>query len=316
MEIGKVYEGPVTKILDFGALINLLPGKDGLLHISQIAHERVEKVTDYLSEGQIVKVKVLETDEKGRVKLSMKALAERPAGMEFQDRPPREDRGDRGDRRERSDRGDRGDRGDRRAARRHERTPRFENNERAPEPQAEQAVEHRPPAQDDGPRRALKVDAGRWQRCRRGDTMKAIEITTFGAPEVLRVVERPDPVAGAGELLIRVAASGVNRPDVLQRKGHYPVPPGASDLPGLEIAGEIVAGDAAALARAGFKIGDHVCALVAGGGYAELCVAPVANACRCPRAGATSKRRACPRPSSPSGPTSSSAAACRRARPC
>ena len=79
VEIGKVYEGPVTKILDFGALINLLPGKDGLLHISQIAHERVEKVTDYLSEGQIVKVKVLETDEKGRIKLSMKALLERPA---------------------------------------------------------------------------------------------------------------------------------------------------------------------------------------------------------------------------------------------
>jgi polyribonucleotide nucleotidyltransferase len=79
VEIGKVYEGPVTKILDFGALINLLPGKDGLLHISQIAHERVEKVTDYLSEGQIVKVKVLETDEKGRVKLSMKALLDRPA---------------------------------------------------------------------------------------------------------------------------------------------------------------------------------------------------------------------------------------------
>ncbi|WP_138514838.1 polyribonucleotide nucleotidyltransferase [Rhodoferax bucti] len=79
VEIGKVYEGPITKILDFGALVNLLPGKDGLLHISQIAHERVEKVTDYLSEGQIVKVKVLETDEKGRIKLSMKALLERPA---------------------------------------------------------------------------------------------------------------------------------------------------------------------------------------------------------------------------------------------
>jgi polyribonucleotide nucleotidyltransferase len=79
VEIGKVYEGPITKILDFGALVNLLPGKDGLLHISQIAHERVEKVTDYLSEGQIVKVKVLETDEKGRIKLSMKALMDRPA---------------------------------------------------------------------------------------------------------------------------------------------------------------------------------------------------------------------------------------------
>jgi polyribonucleotide nucleotidyltransferase len=77
VEIGKVYEGPITKILDFGALVNLLPGKDGLLHISQIAHERVEKVTDYLSEGQIVKVKVLETDEKGRIKLSMKVLLDR-----------------------------------------------------------------------------------------------------------------------------------------------------------------------------------------------------------------------------------------------
>jgi polyribonucleotide nucleotidyltransferase len=82
VEIGKVYEGPITKILDFGALVNLLPGKDGLLHISQIAHERVEKVTDYLSEGQIVRVKVLETDEKGRVKLSMKALLDRPVHNE------------------------------------------------------------------------------------------------------------------------------------------------------------------------------------------------------------------------------------------
>ena len=78
VEIGKVYEGPVTKILDFGALVNLLPGKDGLLHISQIAHERVEKVSDYLTEGQIIKVKVMETDEKGRIKLSMKALIDRP----------------------------------------------------------------------------------------------------------------------------------------------------------------------------------------------------------------------------------------------
>ena len=77
VEVGKVYEGPITKILEFGALVNLLPGKDGLLHISQIAHQRVEKVTDFLKEGQIVKVKVLETDEKGRVKLSMKALIDR-----------------------------------------------------------------------------------------------------------------------------------------------------------------------------------------------------------------------------------------------
>jgi NADPH2:quinone reductase len=80
-----------------------------------------------------------------------------------------------------------------------------------------------------------------------------------------------------------VAASGVNRPDVLQRKGHYPVPPGASDLPGLEVAGEVVSGDAAALAEAGFKVGDRVCALIAGGGYAELCVAPVAQCLPVPK---------------------------------
>ena len=115
VEIGKIYEGPITKILDFGALINLLPGKDGLLHISQIAHERVEKVSDYLQEGQIVKVKVLETDEKGRVKLSMKALLDRPAGDSG--RPAPQERGDRGDRGDRGGRGgerrdDRGDRGD------------------------------------------------------------------------------------------------------------------------------------------------------------------------------------------------------------
>ncbi|HEY2255674.1 MAG TPA: NAD(P)H-quinone oxidoreductase [Variovorax sp.] len=113
--------------------------------------------------------------------------------------------------------------------------------------------------------------------------MKAIEITSFGAPEVLRMVERPAPVPGAGELLIRVAASGVNRPDVLQRMGNYPVPPGASDLPGLEVAGEIVSGDAQALAAAGFKVGEHVCALLAGGGYAELCVAPVAQCLPVPK---------------------------------
>ena len=108
-------------------------------------------------------------------------------------------------------------------------------------------------------------------------TMKAIEITAFGAPEVLQSAERPLPVPGAGELLIRVSASGINRPDVLQRKGHYPVPAGASDIPGLEVAGVIEQGDAQALAQAGFKLGDRVCALVAGGGYAEFCVAPVAQ---------------------------------------
>lgn len=113
--------------------------------------------------------------------------------------------------------------------------------------------------------------------------MKAIEITQYGAPEVLRAGERPDPVPGAGEVLIRVAASGVNRPDVLQRTGNYPVPPGASDIPGLEVAGTIVGGDAAAMAQAGFKPGDRVCALVAGGGYAGLCVAPVGQCLPVPR---------------------------------
>jgi NADPH2:quinone reductase len=105
--------------------------------------------------------------------------------------------------------------------------------------------------------------------------MQAVEISSFGAPEVLRLGERPVPVAAAGEVLIRVSASGVNRPDVLQRTGNYPVPPGASDIPGLEVAGVIASGDAAAMAAAGLKVGDRVCALVAGGGYAQWCVAPV-----------------------------------------
>jgi NADPH2:quinone reductase len=113
--------------------------------------------------------------------------------------------------------------------------------------------------------------------------MRAIEITSYGAPEVLKACERPAPVAGAGELLIRVSASGVNRPDVLQRTGNYPVPPGASDIPGLEVAGTIESGDAAAMAAAGLKVGDRVCALVAGGGYAELCVAPVGQCLPVPR---------------------------------
>ncbi len=101
--------------------------------------------------------------------------------------------------------------------------------------------------------------------------MQCVEISTPGPPEVLKLVERPDPVAGGGEVLIRVAAAGVNRPDVMQRRGMYPPPPGASDLPGLEVAGTIEAvGDGVTEWRAG----DHVCALVSGGGYASLCVAP------------------------------------------
>ncbi len=105
--------------------------------------------------------------------------------------------------------------------------------------------------------------------------MKAIEIHQPGGPDVLRACERPEPLPRAGELLIDVAASGINRPDVLQRKGLYPMPPGVSDLPGLEVAGTLVAGDAAELAAAGLSLGQRVCALVAGGGYAQRCVAPI-----------------------------------------
>jgi NADPH2:quinone reductase len=106
--------------------------------------------------------------------------------------------------------------------------------------------------------------------------MKAIEITQYGGPEVLQLGERPMPEAKAGEVLIRVRAAGVNRPDVFQRTGNYPVPPGASDIPGLEVAGEIVSGDLAhADNRYGLKVGDRVCALVQGGGYAEFCTAPL-----------------------------------------
>jgi NADPH2:quinone reductase len=104
--------------------------------------------------------------------------------------------------------------------------------------------------------------------------MRAIEITAPGGPEVLQPCERPRPEALPGELLIAVQASGVNRPDVLQRKGLYPMPAGVSDLPGLEVAGTVAGGLAQDLAAAGLAIGDDVCALVAGGGYAEYCVAP------------------------------------------
>ena len=102
------------------------------------------------------------------------------------------------------------------------------------------------------------------------ETMQAVEIAGPGGPEMLRLTDRPVPSPGPGEVLVRVAAAGVNRPDVLQRLGLYPPPPGASDIPGLEIAGQVVAaGDGAEQA-----IGGAVCALVAGGGYAEYCVAP------------------------------------------
>jgi NADPH:quinone reductase len=109
----------------------------------------------------------------------------------------------------------------------------------------------------------------------------AIEISRFGGPEVLRPVERPQPVPAAGEVLIRVAAAGVNRPDAAQRRGGYPPPPGASDIPGLEVAGTIAEAGAEAVSR--WRVGDEVCALVAGGGYAEFCAAPAVQCLPVPR---------------------------------
>jgi len=110
--------------------------------------------------------------------------------------------------------------------------------------------------------------------------MRAVEISKPGGPEVLTPVERPLPQPKASEVLVKVAAAGVNRPDVLQRMGHYAVPPDASDLPGLEIAGEIAAVGSSVKA---FRVGDKVCALVHGGGYAEYCVAPEVTALPVPK---------------------------------
>ncbi len=110
--------------------------------------------------------------------------------------------------------------------------------------------------------------------------MIAIEIREPGEPEVLVPVERPKPVPAAGEVLIKVAAAGVNRPDVFQRRGRYPPPPGASDIPGLEVSGTI---EAIAADVHDWRVGDSVCALVAGGGYAELCAAPAPQCLPVPR---------------------------------
>ena len=107
------------------------------------------------------------------------------------------------------------------------------------------------------------------------ETMRVVEISEFGGPEVLKPGTRPVPTPGAGEILIRVAAAGVNRPDALQRMGNYPVPPGASDLPGLEAAGTVAAvGEGVGR----WKVGDKVCALLPGGGYAEYAVTPADHA--------------------------------------
>ena len=111
-------------------------------------------------------------------------------------------------------------------------------------------------------------------------SMRCVEIPAYGGPEALTLANRPLPQLQAGEVLVKVAAAGVNRPDLLQRQGHYPPPPGASDIPGLEIAGEIVGLDANI---AQWRTGDKVCALVAGGGYAEYCAVPAAQCLPIPR---------------------------------
>ena len=110
--------------------------------------------------------------------------------------------------------------------------------------------------------------------------MMAIQISEPGGPDVLQPVDRPIPVAADDEVLIRVAAAGVNRPDAMQRQGSYPVPPGASDLPGLEVAGTI---ESVGRGVTDWRVGDRVCALVSGGGYAEYCVAPAAQCLPIPR---------------------------------
>lgn len=111
-------------------------------------------------------------------------------------------------------------------------------------------------------------------------TMKAIEISQPGEPEVLVAVQRPLPTLQQGEILVKVAAAGVNRPDVMQRRGQYAPPPGASDIPGLEIAGTVVA---TGVGVQNYAIGDNVCALIAGGGYAEYCKVHETNALPVPQ---------------------------------
>ena len=144
-------------------------------------------------------------------------------------------------------------------------------------------------------------------------TMAAIEIPAPGGPEVLRLTRRTTPVPGPGEALIQVAAAGVNRLDVMQRQGRYPAPPGASDIPGVELAGMVVSvgEDVASL-----RVGDRVCALVAGGGYAEYCVAPAAQCLPTPGGSTSFSRRASRKRSSQSGPTSLNLGALPQARVC
>ncbi len=133
-------------------------------------------------------------------------------------------------------------------------------------------------------------------------TMRHVDLSAPGGPEAMKIVEGPVPQPKAGDVLVKVAAAGVNRPDVAQRQGTYPPPPGASPILGLEVAGEIVAlGDGVS----GFSVGDKVAGLANGGGYAEYCVVPAGQALPWPKATMRCAPRRCRKPSSPSGPMSS-----------
>ena len=127
---------------------------------------------------------------------------------------------------------------------------------------------------------ATNIHNGTAKQEERPDSMRAIEITTPGGPEVLGLTSMPTPSPGSGEVLVRVAAAGINRPDAIQRQGHYPPPPGAPETPGLEIAGTVVALGAD---TTGWQVGDELCALVAGGGYAEYCAVPTPQALPIPK---------------------------------
>lgn len=135
--------------------------------------------------------------------------------------------------------------------------------------------------------------------------MRAVEITEAGPSDVLQITERPMPQWSAGQLLIQVQAAGINRPDVLQRLGKYALPAGASDIPGLEVAGVVVDGD---LDGSLFNQGDLVCALVQGGGYAEYCVAPIGQCLPLPKGLSALEGASCRKISLPSGAMCSIAA--------
>ena len=139
------------------------------------------------------------------------------------------------------------------------------------------------------------------------ESMRCIDIATPGGPEVLRIANRPVPRPGTGEVLVRTVAAGVNRADLLQRQGHYPPPPGASPILGMEVSGHIV--ELGAVHNSRWQIGDAVCALLAGGGYAEYCAVPEGQCMTVPPVSRFATRRHYLRRPSPSGPISLSHAA-------